>query len=535
MKKQCAAVIVEHGNADDTEYDHYVSLIQSRFSAIQKSTPIFTTDADRDALWKSYISGFKPSQRQHHNCHACRTFIGHFGSLVMIGDGGRTMSVMWDANETPRLYRTSVEAMLRIVSRAKVTGHFLSSHAQLGTRVTGKWHHFAVNQEPGAIYRKAILTAGQAMAEKREDFKNVVTALSEFPLPIVEEALRVLESDTLFRAEKAIGQARWLRDLLVARTTAKGTLRTNIMWRAIAAAPAGFCHPRTSMIGTLLEDLAAGMDFATVSRRWKDKMHPLQYQRPQAAPTAGAIAAAEKIVEQLGAAGSLARRFCRLDEVVSIWRPPVNCAPCAPSVFRHLQPKGAPISAGLALPVVAMAWEKFRRTVLPAAERIEYYAAGVNSYAALVTAVNSDAPPILQWDRDDRRNPVSWYFWNGGSRPEQFCLASGQYHDVDAISLKPSQWNDEDENAHQGASVMFVLHGAKETRQSGNALFPEILRAEFHGIRSVLEAYSRNAKIDGMEEAHAAGVMFAKGQPWDIRLRVTQAGKLAEYRLDRWD
>ena len=43
---------------------------------------------------------------------------------------------------------------------------------------------------------------------------------------------------------------------------------------------------------------------------------------------------------------------------------------------------------------------------------------------------------------------------------------------------------------HHGAGVLFVLAGARESRQDGSALFPEILKSEFHGIRSVIEAYS---------------------------------------------
>ena len=70
-----------------------------------------------------------------------------------------------------------------------------------------------------------------------------------------------------------------------------------------------------------------------------------------------------------------------------------------------------------------MTWDKFQRTVLPSAERIEFLAPSHGSYTALVTAANAEAPPILQWDRDGARNPVSWYFWNGGSSASQFGLS----------------------------------------------------------------------------------------------------------------
>src|SRR2546425_8355197 len=75
------------------------------------------------------------------------------------------------------------------------------------------------------------------------------------------------------------------------------------------------------MFGTLLEDISNGLPLPEVSKRFAEKMHPLRYQRPQAAPSEGQLAQAEKIVAQLGAAGSLARRFARLEEVETIWTP----------------------------------------------------------------------------------------------------------------------------------------------------------------------------------------------------------------------
>lgn len=41
-------------------------------------------------------------------------------------------------------------------------------------------------------------------------------------------------------------------------------------------------------------------------------MNPLQYQRPQAAPSAGNVAQAERIVEKLGIANSLEAALCPL-------------------------------------------------------------------------------------------------------------------------------------------------------------------------------------------------------------------------------
>lgn len=151
-----------------------------------------------------------------------------------------------------------------------------------------------------------------------------------------------------------------------------------------------------------------------------------------------------------------------------------------------------------------------------------------------MTAVNADAPPILQWDSEETRNPVSWYFWNGGATATQFGLAANVYHQVNAVALKPSMWNGG--HQHQGNGVFFVIDGAKDSKTAGLCLFPEILKSEYHGIRSVIEAHSNSAGLQGADQQSAAGIMVnGGGERWDIRLRVWTNGRSAEYQLDRWD
>jgi hypothetical protein len=525
------AVSIKAGNEDDAKYDAYLATLQAKFLAnIENgSKPLFTTDAD--GLFAAYLETFPVDKRQYHNCHACKTFMERFGGLVTIGPDGSMASAIWDEEDAPVEYRDGITAVAKIVRRSKVTGVFLSSHEVWGRPSTGVWHHFAVTPPASIKYSRATQNAGQMMAEKKEDFITVTRALNEFTEPMIKQAVTLLKTDALYRSEKVLGQAEWLAKLHADRSTTRGQAAANVLWLAVALAPAGFCHPRSSMIGTLLEDIAAGLDYDDVSKKFAAKMHPLQYQRPQAAPTAGEIAAAEKIMAQL------ARRFCRVDEVKAIWKPAVQKeAESKGGIFGHLTPKGKSAPSALQMPVITMTWTKFAATVLPGAEKIEFYASlSREGYAALVTAVNPEAPPILQWDSVEARNPVCWYVWHGGSTPEEFSLKSSQWHTVEAVTLNPAKWGGES-FSHHGESVLFLLEGAKETKCAGAALFPEFLKSEFHAIRSVIEAYSRSAKIEGLGSPHAAGAVFTKGSTWKNALfRVTSKGQTVEYRLDRWD
>lgn len=538
-----AAAVAHVGNEADAGYIQFLLRFQARFlTAINSGKePLLTTDADPTAMWEAYLDAIPTRERQYHNCSACRHFIYRFGGLVTVSDAGRTAPAIWNEDDADNELAASIASLEKLVRRANVNGVFLSAIPTLGDPVTGAWRHLAIALPPAMVYRGAVLTDRQAMAEKREDRKNVAVALGEFSREHLEAAVRILQSDALYRSEKVLGPAEWLLARHVERDAAKGKdAHENLLWRAVATAPAGFCHPRASMVGTLLEDIAAGKGFDECARAFKAKMHPLSYQRPQAPPSSGAIAAAEKIVAQLGVAGSLARRFCRVDEVVALWRPPaiLKGEAKAGGVFAHLAPKGTGGSIPMDLPAQTMTWAKFRDTVLPAAERVEFYARPQpDSYVALVTAVNPDAPPILQWDLPEARNPVSWYFWNGGSAPGQFGLTPGAWHVVEAVALKPPAWGGGN-FSHQGDGVLFVLAGAKESHMAGAAIFPEILKSEFHGIRSVIEAYSRAAKIEGMESPHACGIMLDKGssrESWNASFRVTSRGQRADYKLDRWD
>lgn len=516
------------GNLDDDQYRFALSLLDATFID-NLPGPLFTTDVE--GLWEAYLSHWpEGALRQHHNCSACRYFVNRYLGLVSIRPDGRTDPIFF--NDSLLKVFPAFKALRRLVASAKVTGVFLTSKQTLGLPLTGPWRHMAVNVPAQHRHVSLVQTAGQKMAERREDFKNVSRALAEFPLDLLNKAFALLECEQLYRSEKVLGPVRFLRSLSEAleKTT---VIRKNVIWRAIATAPAGFCHPRASMAGTLLEDLRAGIDYSLAAKRFADKMHPLAYQRPQAPPKAGTIEQAEKLVEQLGIAQSLKRRFARMEDIKFFWQSaPKETSQASTGVFGHLRERSPqPEVFG---PPITMTWAKFSAEVLPKAEQIHLYVPSVGNFCALVTAVDLEAPPIIQWDTVEQRNPVSWYIWCGGSSASQFRLVGGAWTPVPGICLSPHMWFGSYPNHKK--SAIFVLEGARESKgQAGAAIFPEILKSELHGIRSVIEAYSKRATLEGLDEPMAAGLMAGAGSNWGYRLRVRSGSSLVEYILDRWD
>ena len=394
----------------EAQYGHFHELVAPSFSlATAGAKVLFTTDVE--GLNDLYLDALPASERQHHNCSCCRRFIRTYGGLVSIDDNGDTVPVMWSGEEIPDFYRPVFAALADRVAKAKVTGVFLSKERVWGAPEAGGFTHFAVEPPVALIFKERALTARQTMAKRKEDFKNVLAGLVDFKPALLDEAIRIFQVDDISRSEKFVGPLQWLREL---HDRPKGSRGTNLLWRAIATAPEGFCHPRSAVTGTLLEDIAAGMSFDAVKRRFEAKVGPLAYQRPQADPTGGAIKAAEALVEKLGVQKSFERRFARLDELKLVWSPKAKEQPSG-GMFGHLTPKNPGAVQPLNLPTQTMTWAKFVLNVLGSAEEIEIMVPPRGNFTGILTAEHADAPPILKWDHEEHRNPLSSYVYNGGS------------------------------------------------------------------------------------------------------------------------
>jgi len=529
-----------HTHPVDAVFDAFAASVQRHFDAAIAQSPYLFTVETSDDLYDHYLGSFPADQIQYHNCHACRSFIRRFGNLVSIDEHGHQSSAVWGGDSIPDLYQAGAASMAKAVARGRVTGVFLSSDLTWGTPEAGGFTHFAIRPPQTILHRKGVMTAGQMMAQKKQDYGTLSHGLSDFSVEVVGQALTLLQSESLYRSEKVIGPAKFLHDLHLARAKARGAQANNLVWLAVAKAPVGFATPRSSMVGTLLEDLAAGMDTTAVAARFKSKMNPLQYQRPQAAPTSGAIRQAEKLVEEMGIAPAFERRFARLEEVQTIWTPTAvkvtGRKQPEGGMFGHLAPKGKSPSPALSDgSEVNITWAKFAKTVLPNARKIELYMASSMAFCGVVTAVHADAPPIIQWDSHENRNPFSWYFYSNGSAPSDWNLRSGTWVNVTGIMLKPNLWG-EKPLEHQGTGAILILEGAKDRRDPQLCLFPEILKSELHPVRSVVEAYNRSKSIEGKDEGTANGVMVGNGNRATAnKIRVTTDTGVAWYHIDRWD
>lgn len=534
--------------AEDAHFD-YISGILARqiedgFGTVP--VPLFRTEPPAGSdLFSLYLSALPESHQAYCRCNACRNFINRFGGLVYIDESGYQRSILPPLGVPSLVYGPALTAVRTAAERASVTGVFLPTETLWGTPVTGRFHHFSVRCPAHLVYSKKKIHNGRELeaheveAEKLENFQMLGRAVQKYPLQLAETALAVIETDVLYRSDKVEGVARWFAGLQTALQTKNQKLRRNILWLAAATAPEGFCNINSTMIGTLLDDIKSGMAFEQVKARFGAKMDPTKYLRPQAAPSAGNIEAAEKTLTLLGGAASLARRYARFEEIPKIWQPKskTEIKSVGSGIFTSVTPKmnarQVPKNSPIEINGGAITWAKFRRKVLPPADCILYFASMARQpFAAYVTATNPDAPPILRYDHECARNPVSWYTIQGGTTPLQWSLPQrGGFIPVTGIATRPQHFLCPDETD----GIIFLLAGASPTEPQSLALFPEILRGEFHAIRSTIEAYSAANRLTGLESASACGIMFGDKSPYKLTLQVWSGNVATNYTLNSWE
>lgn len=486
---------------------------------------VFTTDAR--GLWAVFMAGIPEDRQQHYNCRACRSFIERYGGLVTVNSKtGELLPIMWHG-VSPVFFAKSVSNLAYQVKHANITGVFVTGLAELGSHRAGGWSHMAVEVPLPMRYRDRLKSASQEAARYREDHRALLGAMSTFSMLSARKAVNILRHYSgISRADKFLPWAEWF--LGVKETDGARPRKTaeNRLWLAVAEAPAGYCHIKGSALGAMLHDIEERRSVAAIRTAHNERVDPLHYQRPQSGPSDQNVDRAEEIVAKLGMEKSLERRFARLDEVCKSWVPLAGDSVKQEGVFASLRSNR---EAALADDTKTYTWVKFARDVLPEALEMDVVLNQNMRYnlCALVTAAHKSAPPILKWDKEGDRNPISWYSYAYGSLPREWGITTNQAK-VTAVVPRPD-----------GAqAAILTLYGTADPEQgrAGSALFPEILRPELYEVRKTIEAYSRKTPTQGWSRSNACGLhISAAHNEINIVLRVRTRHGLGRYRIDRWD
>lgn len=524
----------DNQHKDTEEFDQLSEAVRMNLdSADMRDGPLFHTSA-ADSLFKSYLAQLDPTVQQEHRCYCCQSFLQRYGSLAYVTKDGSLRSALWsDDDNVPQMYKAAVNELRRMVERSVITKPFLHTQDILGTPEAGGWNHFFINSEGihGRVHEKVDSLESQ-VAQAVERFRVLSASINGYSLQALAQAVNMFSSDKLPNASKFRGPLEALHRLKL--TQGKGPTapqKAALRWQFVQTSPPGWSTFRSGVVGELLDSFESGKPLAAIEAWYRTITDPLKYQRPEAT-TEGNINAAEKLIEKLGVANSLKRRYARLDELPVIWKPAQTAAQQEKAgVFGHLKtsanaPSNAPVVKGGHITL-----EKLRRRVLPDALSIQVFVPGNRcNLVAFTSAEDMDAPPILKWDSEEARNPVAWYRYYNGSMAREWNLKPSSFVKATALVLSPHMLHSEDGHPGEVKTAVWALDGCYPPQANELCLFPNTLTNELHSVRSTIEAYSKAGALQGREGAEGSGLSFEGSL-----IRVTNSVGTTEYVVDRWD
>jgi hypothetical protein len=498
-----------------------------------------------------FLASFSDERRQHYTCRCCVEFVNKYANIVFIDENGKARSAIWDAvtfDESNSFY-SLVAMMQSIVESGKVTGSFKTEFRVLGQPISGGWNHMYVELPDNMLARMPYKTPRQQAAIVRADFEMLSARLAEprYSLAVLTKLKTILDADVLQNQNVIKGPGTFLFNLASAREATKDQrVRNNLVWRAAATSAAGLMH--SDVCDNVLDLLAGGADFDAIKKRFGKITQANTYRQAQSAPAEGAVDAAEKFFVDNGLVDSLRRRLAvpaDIPEAVIVWKPTAAAKEEAPtSVFGHLKtPAKTAVSPDIDLPRVNMSWNKFAEEILPTALNLEIKIPSVEFFAGVTMAAVPESPSLFFYDHQassyakmgtdqftGKPLPVPASNWN---------LVAGSFRDVGMIIPMPHQWGGQN-FAHMKEQLLFVIPGAYDMPavdfgQTGNALFAQLLKSEFHPYSSVVTAYANKAPFEGLTKDQVAGLSLTRGQQEQRLLRVTTESGSREILIDRWE
>lgn len=539
----------------EDQYEALLSQIKTHFHEMMDRYPkLWLYKTDVTDLFQVFLDNLPADAAQHYTCNACRRFVNKYGSLVSITENGDIIPVMWPTTGVG-IFADAVEAVREyLITKAKVICVFYSDKTILGTPQTGDWSHMSVqiNRRLFTNYHVGVYgkNCGQMMSASVHDYITLRNAIKDYDISVVTEAMKLINSGALYRSDKVRDACNAFNGLLEDIKGETPKIKSNKIWYYIAnATDARYLHIKSSVLGTLFDDIKNGVEMDTIISKFNDKMDPMHYQRPQAAPSTGNINRAEQLFAELGFTNkSLERRFASVDDLETIWKPCVceeDDTEKQSSVFGRLknQAKDAlKISKtdGIVVDRGSMTWNKFCTEILPYAKKLRIRngrSIPTPIIATFLTAVYPDDKCIFRYG-----NHVSYYMYNNAP-----IISFGIKDDAEivAISYDPELWGKKDDMINGDTDgVTLVLKGAKDCQRiennkvAGTGIFPEDLIPEFREIRSTIAAYSSTDYIQDSGVGYATGVRLQRGINYNHMIRLiveTDTMGTLSVNIDRWE
>lgn len=390
-----------------TDFEVFSSKVHAQFTKMSKDE-LYTVDISGDTLYELYLSAFPEGtnsiykERTEHDCSCCKNFIRNIGLVVSIQNN--KLVTVWDVVDVPFPYDVVAKVLADRVRSTKIASVFRSSEPQYGAQVTRQllengqvknWNHFH-----GKIATKHYSrNSGEFVGRFNTMVQTCKRGFVELTQDSLETIQDLIKSKALYRGEE---HSRSVEAFTKARREyfkLTPEQRDAYLWQN-AQAVGGF---RNSVIGTLAQDLSAGVDLETAVRSFEVKVAPANYKRPTALITPRMIEDAMKTIEKLGLESALDRRHARLSDVSInnvLW-----ADGSAKAVMKNALKESLLEAATNDYKVtgaIDISIDEFVKTVLPKTSSMELFVKNShqNKFVSVTAPAQENSGKLFKWNND---------------------------------------------------------------------------------------------------------------------------------------
>lgn len=430
--------------------------VQLRFLELSENE-CFVVKADD--IFERYLAAFPEGtdpifrKRTEHDCQCCKQFIRRIGVVVSINDG--KMVTIWGGHNFPHPYQEVSDKLDEYLRSLPIESVFRTKERKYGLghnfdKVTSqRYDHFF-----GEVGSRHFATDPDAKrGEQNAIFQVYQRGLQEIREGDLDTVIDLIDTNSLYRGEEhrpaVVGFRQLLRDYKLAGSS------DLFVWESLGNRNARF---RSTVIGTLLTDLAEGKDFDAAVRAFEAKVAPANYKRPTSAISQGMVEKALETLNELGLGPAVYRRYARISDVRArdvLFVDNNTIGQMKDGIAALLEPSIKKSAPDLKHAVLIPA-EAFIKDILPGSKSVEVFVE--NRHAGnFVSLTGSDGPErLFKWD-----NNFAWSYEGEvtDSVKQRVKAAGGNIHADLRISLS---WNNTDDlDLHANSPYGHVYFGNK--------------------------------------------------------------------------
>lgn len=433
-----------------SQFPIFAKIVRRNFDSMATGK-LYAVASDKDAIWAHYLASFPEGtdpmfrKRTEHDCSCCRSFIRNAGNIVAF-DKGR-IATIWDITGLPHPYDVVAERMAAYVRGLAIKDVFLTWPGAIGQEKsiellegnrTQAWNHFSVTVPRQFINRDFVAKQG----ELRTSFEVFKRGLLELTPSVLDTVIELIKENALYRGAEA---QKTVKDFRAFQKKLHGVndlaVRDALIWEGLDSHITRF---RNTAMGTLVQDLSAGMELGEAVRKYEAMVAPQNYKHPTALITKSMVTAAMKTVADLGLEPALERRHARITDVSveSVLFVDNAVAPAMKGGFQDLlmeAVKPGKFDMGRAELITI---DSFVYNELPRATSLQLWLDNdlSRNFVSLTAPVHDDAARLFKWD-----NNFAWSYDGNvtDSIKERVKRAGGR---VENVALRVSlAWNNIDD------------------------------------------------------------------------------------------